>query len=510
MKTTKHLKVLLIFALALTMLSSSLVFAAETSLENGTTDGTVAGTLDGNIAGKADFRSNKVNNYLSAMAGDALLVTRFSLNYDNLTYQNAFIAAYKTSFQTAYNLAYRAVNMDEYITPVEKAYEHGEAAGIVQGQLSAMIDFTQGKLDNWEKSYNAYLTESSIVRRYFLDRESLAYRSGFMSGHREGFMNSYIETYQLKNVEAEIRNKNAHIIAMTETFIEFQEEYVHFVLGAASPEMRTPMSLFIPAATLYEPTYISASKTQNTFNVGNAVSKMTPVSGKYKIDVLNDRGSVTLKKPITLSFEYQGSERAGVYQWLNGKWVYQYTTLTDGSIFITIPAGFYAGGEYAIFIDETYKTVSDITFNWAYKEIYTLMRRDIISDAQAYSPNAKITRAQLAQMIYNQIGVTNPLTTTAPVISDASALGNYKKAVEYMVGKRYMKLDAKGAFNPSGTITYAETEVVLSNMFLRNVSWSEVSSKMLTEKFARSAGATNKAANLTKAEAAYMMMVFYK
>ena len=176
----------------------------------------------------------------------------------------------------------------------------------------------------------------------------------------------------------------------------------------------------------------------------------------------------------------------------------------------TIPTGYYAGGEYAIFIDETYKTVGDITFNWAYKEIYTLMRRDIISDAQAFVPNAKITRGQFAQLIYNQIGLTSPLTTAVPVISDAATLGSYKKAVEYMVGKRYMKLDAKGAFNPSGTITYAETEVVLSNMFLRNVSWSEVSNRMLTEKFARSAGATNKAASLTKAEAAYMMIVFYK
>lgn len=510
MKNTKHLKVLLIFALTVTMLSSSFVFAADTSGPSGTADGSMMGTLDGGTAGRADVSAKKVNNYLSALPSDALITTRFSLSFDNATYRNAFIIAYKDSFQTTYNNAYRAVNIDEYLVPVEDAYDHGIAAGTVQGQLSAMIDFTQGNLDNWEKAYNAYLAEGSLVLRYFLDRESLAYRNAFSEGHREAFMKNYTETYQVKNVETEIRNKNAHLISMTETFIEFQEEYVHFVLGAASPEMRTPMSLFIPAATLYEPTYISASKTQNTFNVGNAVSKMTPVSGKYKIDVLNDTGSVTLKKPMTLSFEYSGSERAGVYQWLNGKWVYQYTTLTDGSIFITIPTGYYAGGEYAIFIDETYKIVSDITFNWAYKEIYTLMRRDILSDAGAFTPNAKITRGQLAQMIYNQIGVTSPLTTTVPTISDASALGGYKKAVEYMVGKRYMKLDAKGAFNPSANVTYTETESILSNMFLRNVSWSEISNKMLVEKYARSVGATNRAAFLTKAEAAYMMIVFYK
>ena len=88
MKNTKHLKVLLIFALAVTMLSSSLVFAAETSLDNGTSDGSVMGTLDGNIAGKADVSTNKVNNYLSALPSDTLIVTRFSLNYDNATYQS--------------------------------------------------------------------------------------------------------------------------------------------------------------------------------------------------------------------------------------------------------------------------------------------------------------------------------------------------------------------------------------------------------------------------------------
>ena len=510
MKQTKKLKIILIVALAIAMLSSTFVFAADNSIEEGTTNGSTMGTLDGNAAGKADFNAKKASNYLAALPSDTSIVTRFSLNRDSAAYQSLFITNYRDSFQTAYNLAFRTINIDSYTAPIINAYDHGSQAGLVQGQLSAMMDFTQGKLNNWEKAYMAYLADGSLTLKYFLDRESFAYRNDFASGHSQAFMTSYIETYQTKNLETEIRNKNAYLVSMDETFIDFQEEYVHFVLGAASPEMRTPMSLAIPAATVYEPTYISASKTQNTFNVGNSVSKMTPVSGKYKIDILNDKGSVTLKKPMTLSFEYQGSERAGVYRWLNNSWVYQYTTLTNGSLFITIPAGYYAGGEYAIFIDETYKTVGDITFNWAYKEIYTLMRRDVISDAQAFSPNAKITKAQLAQMIYNQIGATNPLTLAVPKISDAAALGNYKKAVEYMVGKRYMKLDAKGAFNPNAYVTYTETESMLSNMFLRNVSWYEVSSKMLTEKFARSVGGANRAANLTKAEAAYMILVFYK
>ncbi|MCA0386461.1 MAG: hypothetical protein LCH34_12775 [Firmicutes bacterium] len=508
MKQIKLFRILLVWTLMIAMTSSSFVFAADTSVADGKTIGTAVGTFDGDLKGREDANAGKVNNYLSALYADAMIISRYSLANDTATFQTEFIKAYKDSFQTAYQAGYRAVILEKYMVPVEGAYDDGLELGTVQGQVSAMIDFTQSNKNDWLKAYNAYVGKGSLITRYNLLRESATYIDGFSNGYKEGFMKAYVETYQLKNLEAEIRNKNALQMTMLESTLTFDEEIVSFNLGEMGSEFRTSLTLEVPAAAIYQPTYLAMFKTQDTFGYRSA--GLTPVSSKYTLSVWNSSGSMTLKKPITLSFEYYGSERAGIYQWINNRWVYQYTTLTDGALSITIPAGYYNGGEYAIFIDETYKIVSDISFNWAFKEIYTLMRRDVISDNSLYMPNAKITKGQLAQMIYQVQALRSPLLTDAPVIADSAALGIYKDAAEYMVGKRYMTLDAQGRFNPGAMVSYADLEYTMSMIFTRTVNWSEVSSKMLTEKFTKSPGTTNKAAYMTKAEAAYMLIYFFR
>lgn len=508
---SKKMSLILVCTLLFGMIFPTMSYAAtpaEATIEEAKAFGEAMGTLDGDLAGRADRSANKVNNYTVSIPNDAGLISRFQLNKDTSSYQLYFLQAYRSAYQIAYNTGYRTVNIDEYKETFEDGYLHGQEAGTVQGQVSAMIDFVQSRSDNWLRAYNEYLSKGSLVKRYQLDRENTMYQVNFANGYREAFIKAYIETFQTKNLETEIRNKNSKLIAMTESIIYFDEEYVHFSLGAMETELKTPLSLYVPAAALYKPTYISVYKMQNSFNADNL--KYTPVSSKYVIAINNTTGSVQLNKPLTLQFEYYGSERAGVYLWQNNKWVYQYTTLNNGSLSIEIPAGYYKGGEYAIFIDETFKTVSDITFNWAYKEIYSLIRRGEISDATLFMPNASITRGELATLIYNVYAVREPLRTAAPTITDASSLGSARNAVNYVVGKRYMKLDASGSFNPSQRVTYAEVEEILGMMFLRTVSWTEVSGKMLTEKFTRSAGISNKNAVLTKAEAAYMLYMFVK
>ena len=507
------IKIGLVWVILITMLASGFSFAAtpnETTIEEGKANGELMGTLDGDLAGRADRNANKVSNYLTAMPKDTEIVSRYQLNKDQSLYQNEFLKAYRDAFQIAYHTGYRTVTIEEYASPFEMGYEHGAAAGAVQGQMSAMIDFTQDNDNNWSKAYNAYLSDGSLSQRYQLDREPVAYRNYFSSGYREAFRMAYIETFQVKNLETEVRNKNARMVTMLEDTVYFDEELVHFNMGVMETELRTPMSLYFPSAAIYEPTYFGVFKTQNTFNFRNSNSALTPVSGKYTVAVLNDRGATTLKQPITLSFEYHGSERAGIYQWVGNRWVYLYTTLTDGAILTTIPAGYYNGGEYAIFIDETYKHVSDITFNWAYKEIYTLMRRDVISDGAAFSPNSKITRGTFALMVYNAVSATDPLRSTTMTIKDYDSLKWYQTAAKYMINKGYMKLDANGNFNPSGEVSYADAERTLGSMLTRTVNWSEVSDKMMTEKYTRSVGATNTSASMTRAEAAYMLAVFFK
>jgi hypothetical protein len=60
-------------------------------------------------------------------------------------------------------------------------------------------------------------------------------------------------------------------------------------------------------------------------------------------------------------------------------------------------------------------------------------------------------------------------------------------------------------FSPNSKVTYTTVEGMVSKMFLRDFRWSEIATKMVYEKYTRSPGTTNKAAFLTRAEAAYMI-----
>jgi hypothetical protein len=102
------------------------------------------------------------------------------------------------------------------------------------------------------------------------------------------------------------------------------------------------------------------------------------------------------------------------------------------------------------------------------------------------------------------------LGTATKVINDFDSLSWYKEAAKYMVNKGYMRLDANGNFNMNGNVSYADVEHMLSVMSSTSFKWTEISNKMLTEKYTRSAGATNLAAHITKAETAYMLISVFK
>jgi hypothetical protein len=215
-----------------------------------------------------------------------------------------------------------------------------------------------------------------------------------------------------------------------------------------------------------------------------------------------------LLKPIELSFEFYGSERAGIYKLVNNEWQYQYTMVSDGKLSTTIPAGTFIGGEYGIFIDNNYKIIPDISFSWAQKEITTLMRREDVIGGQNFYPNAKVTRAQVADLFYRVLNA-NPVSSK-PSIKDVLTNNTYKNAIDFMVSKKYMNIDSLGNFNPNSTVSYIDFETIVSRIQFTSVDWKFISDKMLYERFTKSSGATNQSLPMNKAEAVYGIYEFFR
>lgn len=510
----KKLNRLVTMAIAIILISSmfSVGFSA-TALELSTTEGKAQGetfgTLEGTDAGQTDYRLGKVSNYLLNMPTHAEITRKYNLSKDDAYYRNAFLTSFRTAYEIAYKSAYRESNLKALTEPFAEAFNHGATLGTVEGQIGAMKDYYSGYNNDWERALRTFVLKGSLRNRYNLDNEPLGYQSRFENGFTDSFRTAYIETYQTSNIDAAVRNTNLVLIDMYAKTIDFADSSISFTGGSMVTEASTPLTLAFPEATIYEPTYFSVYKIPNSFNMNNY--KYVPVSSKFVISIDNASKSVNLNKPIELSFEYYGSERAGIYQWKDNQWSYLYTDVQEGRISTTIPAGYYRGGEYAIFIDESFKYISDIGFNWAYKEIYTLMRRDVIPDTLKFNPNNNITRVELADMLYQTLRVTRPYVGPGTyAYSDAANYGVHKNAIEYVVSRKYMSLDANGAFNPSATISYMELEKVMGMVLSRTFNWNDIASKMMYEKFARSAGGMDKNEMVTKAEAAYMLYDLFK
>jgi hypothetical protein len=515
----KRILMLLIWMLILAMAVPTVGFAAddtetetltpgEVEMKEAAEYGSQLGTLDGQLYGYMDYRMGKTDDYTRHLPSDSEIKKLYSLNKDTYVYENNFIDAYKDAFQIAYRSAYRLENVLMRTVPLETAYDQGQQAGATVGDNLGLRDFYQGKDDSWLLALSRYVAGGTIESRFYLFRETDEYSTDFQNGFREGFRQGYTEAYQLMNLNTELNNLNYKTVSMYETTIYFDEDVVHYDNGVRETETLTPVELSFDAGTLYQPTPIYAYKQQSSFNLNNY--KYVPVTSKYIVSIGNQSGSVQLNKSVTLRFQYYGTERAGIYKWENSKWNYLYSTFSDGYITTEIPAGFYDGGEYAVFIDNNYSNFADISFNWAKAEIFTLMRRGVVEDTVKYYPDQKITRGDFAKMIYGAMSPKSPLTTSSPAIANADALGTYLSAVKYVTGKGYMTLEADGTFDLSSELTYSELENTFSKMFVRTFNWQEVAVPMLYEAYTRSAGSTDKSAAVTRAEAAYAVYTMVK
>lgn len=512
MKAKKYLLILLSMLL---ILANTVVFAADSTEENdddltpeemnlkeGTEFGRAAGKIDGAGDALAHFYEGFHTQYYMGLPSTTTLIEKYNLKDDDVFYKLNFIEAYKIAYQKAYNTAYREASIASVQKPYEKAIEQGKSAGNSAGYMVALEDYVQKKYSDWESAYNAYVADGTLSARYFLDSENQDYRYLFKAGFEQAFMESYTEQYQQNGLDEAIRSHNMKYVTLREETLNFDDEYTHFIAGEAEAETRTPAVLYLPAGAVRTSTYLGLYKLQNSPHKSQVLES---VSSKFIVSIGNEAGEIELQKPLTLTFEYFGSEKAGIYKWNRNRWEYQYTTLTDGKMSTEIPMGTYEGGEYAIFVDETYKNILDIRFNWAFKEIFTLMRRGGVEDQVNFYPETGITKGELAKMIYSIEG-TESSTESMIYMRDTADINTDKQAYNYVVQRAYMSLDSVLNFNPDQKISYRQFEIVMSSVLKRDFKWSEVSDSMISEKFRKSNGTTNINAQILKSECAYALI----
>ncbi|NLM03585.1 MAG: S-layer homology domain-containing protein [Clostridiales bacterium] len=418
---------------------------------------------------------NKISDWNRDIPVDTYIIKQYRLENDTRSYSDAFIKAYKDAYRNEYQKAYSEFNYDRERILKENAFRDGRDQGETAGFIQAMIDFVQGKTNDWNRALYEFEAEKNLVTRYTLNRENNEYILGFINGFRDGFMKGYSEYYQDFSMELGKRNINYKRISMLEDIIKFEDEFYNIINGVRAKESRITAQLYIPAGSIYAEVYMYLQKEDMPITVNS--SKYIPVTKVYDIGVVNDRKKVNLYKPLTLSFEYFGSSRAGIYKLVDNEWKYIYSDIEDGKISAEISDKIYEGGKYIVMIDENYVEIRDISRHWARKELYTYLRRGYIKGdkEQKFNPDNQLTRRELSEIL--------------------SKVNKWDISAKDIISNK-----------PDAHITYEEIESIMEKITGNdNFNWDKFAEDMMYKKYTRSQSYLGKTNKISKAEVVYML-----
>lgn len=367
----------------------------------------------------------------------------------------------------------------------------------------AALDIMKNRAKNWGRAYNEYLALGTLDARFQLQREVAEYRDAFYTSFKAEFEKTYIETYSTLNALTEVQNLNYHLIGLKEDTIKVDQVYGEVVAGAPGNVVQTAATLKFARGTLYQETYVGLHHVQNSFGL-NAKEK-EPVTHQVRVSIGSSTGKVKFNKPVELAFDYDGTNRAGIYEWKFNRWIYVPTVQTETQLVATLPVGEYAGGTYMVLIDNAYTLPFDITLHWAYKDIVTAARKEYLPTGNLFRPGDAITRAELAQMIYKILNYRVLTPGRQFTYADSTLVSSSDlKAVNFVLDRSIMSLDAKQRFNPKAPVSFKDFEQVMKRILFVEFKYQPVAEALKTERFWRSGFLKGITQPITRAEVVYV------
>lgn len=438
----------------------------KNDISQGEKDGETLGGLLGYNNGKKDYFDNKTNQWDRKLPSDNDIKNTFSLNNDNIDYQNSFVSSFKKTYREKYNEAYRNANITYNTLLFNNGYAHGNAIGIKRGSDYAQIDYLQGKSNNIER-YN--YTNEKIIFEYNLFNENKRYTDGFIAGFKEGMSNGYILTYQ----EAAFDAFDSKLIAETIP-----------IGGGQVASGDNKLHLEVDEGTFYNDVIVSIDKYLQVQNIVDMPSSDRYIknSDLYLIRINNPAAKYDNDKNIKISFEYYGGYKGGIYRFHYGTWQYVPTKISENTITTYVSAkSIQESAIYGVFFDDKAINPLDIRGHWAKNDIITSLRRgftEVYSDG-SYRADLPITKAQL---------------------------------IHYL-GKAYsVKLDSIDLDSIKGLkdnhVSYNELEKIMEKVTNNNgFKWEWIADKMIKNRDKRSNSFNSMENYVTRAEFSYMLNV---
>lgn len=432
---------------------------------------------------------------------------RYKLEDEKSKYSDSFIEAYKEAYKEEYEKAYKKQSGGgKHDTPQERGEKDGGEIGGKEGTSLGQQDYERARDMNSERALGEFIAQKSIESRYFLNDILPEYKDAFIKEFMKEFSANYNGAYTEYNKSVAVKNINTKRVHRFEETIKFEEERFEHENGSANSVTRIDGELFIPAGAIVEPTHIGLSRIERTFGQFN--HKYVPTTNMYSISIRNNAGQINLREPLELKIPYYGSNRGAIYQLVKGEWRYLYSEQDDNFIKTVIPKGMYKGGQYAVFIDEAYVPVTDISRSWAKEELVSFMRRGYIQGDKnnKYYPQGEISRGEFLHLLGKASGWNYSASQNTKSFTDSDKFGRYANAINYAASKGYIGGYSDGSFRPNDKLTYNQIDWILAKAVTGgSLKWSHYEGTMIRDRFTTPSSRYNRNSPIKKSEAVYML-----
>jgi len=237
--------------------------------------------------------------------------------------------------------------------------------------------------------------------------------------------------------------------------------------------------------------------------------KYSPVSYVYTVNTFNKYDKVELRKPITLTFDYYGTENGGVYELRNNQWIYLTSRISEGKISTKITNSEYSGGTYAVFIDDEYKSMTDLLGHWAEEEIYTFTRRYYLSGHKdgTFKPENNITRGEFVSVLDKMYNWKTPAQkVNITDFKDHMIFGTYSNSIANAFSRGYISGYSDKTFRPHMPITYREIELLVKRLpGCSDFKWTNMSDFMMYDRYTRSKSNDSLDNYISRAEVVFLL-----
>ncbi len=477
------------------VVQENIVYSSDDSENKKKSYGNRMGEIEGQLSGYMDSLGGRKNNWSKAIPSNKKIIERYNLDRETTAYRSAFLGDFRSSFREAYEKAFRDENFKDSIATGENGLVHGGIIGTLDGEAQGKLDYIRGKNNSWKSSID---NDSTIIKRYNLDRENFRYRESFLMEYKDGFREAYIIAFQDENMESSAGGSNTVFLSMHGGEVDSHDRAV---------------KLKVEPGSFYEETGISISRTalyESSFGAG-----ITPMPHSYNIRIRNVSNSVNLKKPVRIEFEYYGSENGGIYEYRNGRWLYLPGKIAGNKIYADIHRTQYSGGTYTVLIDDNYRAAYDTMGHWAAEPIDIFMRRGFIRGYpdKTFRPNQSITRAEFVKILDNVYNWSRRSSVggTKKYFADSAVFGVFADSISRAVSLRYIKGYADNTFRPHIPITYQEVEWLMQRITGKpGFRWNRVAEQILSDHYVYSKSYNSKQNYITRAEVVYLLYFLEK